>query len=293
VSPLDLAAVRRSFSRAAPRYEASARLQREVERETLEQLVFAKRDPAWALDLGAGTGHASAAMRKRWPAAQVIACDQALPMLREAKRQAGWWRPFHRLGGDAHALPLSDQSLDLVFSNLCLQWCEDLPRVFDEFRRVLRPDGLLVFSTFGPGTLHELREAYAEVDRAPHVLDFPDMPVLGDALMAAGFRDPVLSIDSYTLHYPDARALMRELKAIGASNAHTGRARGLGGRERLGRVLDRYETHRTPKGVPATYEVITAMAFGPDASQPRRGRGGDMASVPLDSLRAQLRARRR
>ena len=234
-------------------------------------------------------------MRRRFPQAEVIALDMALPMLRVAKARAGWWKPFRRVCGDARALPIADQSVDLIFSSLCLQWCEDLNPVFAEFRRVLRPGGWLFFSTFGPDTLTELRQSFAAVDDAPHVNIFIDMHDVGDRLLAAGFRDPMLDVEHFTLAYSDPRVLMRELKGIGAGNADQARARGLTGKRKILAMLAAYERFRDRDGrVPATYEVVYAQAVAPDTSQPRRdGDGGAIASVSLESLRAKLKSRPR
>jgi malonyl-CoA O-methyltransferase len=281
---LDLRAVRRAFGRAATRYDATAVLQHTVEDRLLERLDYLHTPPQRIVDVGAGPGRGAALLRKRFAQAQVVALDAALPMLRQARTRAGWWRPFSRVAGDARQLPLRDDSVDCLYSNLCLQWCENLPEVFDEFRRVLRPRGLLVFSTFGPGTLHELRAAWSQVDRAPHVSRFADIAMIGDALLAAGFRDPVVDVDTYTLTYADAQSLMRELKAIGASNADRARARGLTGKGRLARVIDAYEQFRREGRLPATYEVISAQAFGPDAGQPRRHDGADIAIIPVSRI---------
>lgn len=286
MNPLDFRAVRRHFGRAAKTYEAAAALQREVEARLLENLAFAKGDPEVVLDLGSGPGHASAALKKRWPRAAVIALDAAVPMLIAARANQGWLRRFSRVAGDARALPLREGSVDLLFSNLCLQWCPDLPPVLDEFRRVLRPGALALFSTFGPRTLHELRDAFAQVDDAPHVAQFPDLPVIGDALLAAGFRDPVVDLDTITTTYADARALMRELKSLGATNAATGRRGGLGGRRRIDAACAAYEAHRVDGRLPATWEIITAMAFAPEPGQPRRARdGGQIAAFDVEKLR--------
>ncbi len=290
---LDIARVRRAFSRAATAYDALALLQHQVESELLDRLTLLRAAPLRVLDVGAGPGRASAAMRKRFPNAEVIALDMALPMLRVAKSRAGWWRPFRRVCGDARALPIADQSVDVLFSSLCLQWCEDLNPVFAEFRRVLRPGGWLFFSTFGPDTLTELRQSFAAVDSDPHVNIFIDMHDIGDRLLAAGFRDPMLDVEHYSLRYSDPKILMRELKGIGAGNADAGRPRGLTGKRKLIAMLAAYEQFRgDDQRVPASYEVVYAQAIAPDASQPRRGDGGDIASVPLDALRAQLKARK-
>jgi malonyl-CoA O-methyltransferase len=291
---IDVARVRRAFSRAAPAYDAIATLQHQVEAQLLDRLELLKEAPLRVLDVGAGPGRASAAMRKRFPKAEVIALDLALPMLREAKARAGWWKPFRRICGDARALPVADQSIDLLFSNLCLQWCEDLEVVFDEFRRVLRPGGWLLFSTFGPDTLTELRQSWAAVDDAPHVNVFIDMHDIGDRLLAAGFRAPMLDVDHYDLRYSDPKILMRELKGIGAGNADADRARGLTGRRKLAALLAAYEGFRGDDGrYPASYEVVYAQGQAPDGGQPRRRGGTDIAAVSVDSLRAQLKSRRK
>ena len=278
--------VRRAFSRAAAGYDAAAALQQEVRTRLLESLAYLDDNvPRVILDVGSGTGHAAAAMRRRWPKAQVIALDLALPMLRQAKKQAGWWKPFARVCADARALPLAEGSVDVVFSNLCLQWVEDLPAVFAGFRRVLRPGGLLLCSSFGPETLGELRAAFAEADAVPHVSPFATIAQFGDALVASGFRDPVLDRDLFTLTYPDLPALMHELRAIGATNAMATRRRSLTGRARFAAATAAYETLRTTEGrLPSTWEVLYAQAWAPPAGAPIREGGHEIASVPLSQI---------
>ena len=286
--PLDQQHIRHAFARAAGSYVRHAALQREVEDRLLERLDYFEAAPARVLDVGCGPGRAASLLRKRWKAAHVVALDLTVPMLRQVR--TGWRRPLLRVCADARALPLPDASIDVLFSNLCIQWIEDLPALFDEFRRVLRPGGYVTFSTFGPDTLHELRAAWASADAAPHVGQFADIARVGDALMSAGFRDPVLDAERFTLTYADAASAMRELKAIGATNADARRLRGLTGKAHFRRALDAYESFRTDGVLPATYEVISAHAWGPDAGQPRRGRGGaEIASFPIDKLRGSRR----
>jgi len=285
-SLFDAKHVRRAFSRAASSYHAAAVLQQEVAKRLLESLDYLEeRQPQVVLDVGSGPAHATAAMKKRWPRAQVIALDLALPMLAEAKKQAGWWRPFSRVCADARALPLADNSVDVIFSNLCLQWVEDLPSVFAGFRRVLKPGGLLVCSTFGPDTLVELRDAFAQADATPHVSRFVQIAQFGDALMMAGFRDPVLDRDLFTLTYDDLPALMRELKAIGATNALSERRHTLTGRSRFNAAQAAYEPLRRPDGkLPSSWEVIYAHAWAPEPGAPIREHGHDVAAVPVSAI---------
>jgi malonyl-CoA O-methyltransferase len=292
MSTFDQRHIRRAFSRSAAGYDAAAALQHEVEKRLLESLdYFALRqgqdaaDPKVVLDVGCGPAHAAAAMRKRWPKAQVVALDLALPMLREAKKQAGWWKPFQRVCADLRALPVAEASVDVLFCNLSLQWVDDLPAAFAGFRRVLKPGGLLVCSTFGPETLQELRDAFAQADDAPHVSLFPAIAQFGDALMLAGFRDPVLDRDRFTLTYDDLPALMRELRAMGATNALHHRRHTLTGRARFAAAAAAYEPLRRADGrLPSTWDVIYAHAWAPPAGAPIREQGEDIAAVPLSKI---------
>jgi len=150
---------------------------------------------------------------------------------------------------------------------------------------------LLLFTTFGPATLHELRSAFATADATPHVSRFIDMHDIGDALIASGFRDPVLERDDFELTYADALTLMRELRAIGATNADEKRQRTLTGKAHLARVVAAYEAFRRDGVLPATYEVVYAQALAPEPGQPRRTAQGDIASFPIERLRGSRRGR--
>lgn len=286
--------VRRAFSRAAHGYDGAAALQREVGARLSETLDYLdERAPEVVVDVGCGPGHAAIAMQKRWPRAQLIALDLALPMLQETRHNAGGGLPRFFGGArrpeaicaDARALPLRDASIDVLYSNLCLQWVEDLPAVFAGFRRVLKPGGLLLVSTFGPDTLFELRGAFAEADNAPHVSLFPSIAQFGDALIAAGFKDPVLDRDEFVLGHDDLGGLMRELRTLGATNAMRERRRSLTGRARFARAAQAYEALRRPDGrLPATWEVVYAHAWGPQPGTPIRVGGVDEVQVPVAKI---------
>lgn len=292
----DIRQVRRAFSRAAPGYERAAALQREVEARLLESLDYlddpalSRAPPAVVLDVGTGPGRAALAMRARWPRARVVALDLALPMLRSAPPPARWRLPgapraIDRVCADARALPLADGSVDVLFSNLCLQWVLDLPAVFAGFRRVLRPGGLLLVSTFGPDTLYELREAFAQADAAPHVSPFASIAQFGDALMHAGFRDPVVERDVVVHGHRDLPELMRELRTLGATNALHARRHTLTGRARFAAAAAAYEPMRRGDAtLPATWEVIQAQAWAPPAGAPIRENGSEIAAVPLSRI---------
>ena len=276
--------VRRAFGRAAATYDAAAELQRRVREELLSRLDYVKLEPTAVLDLGAGTGHATLALKRRYPASTVLAIDLAESMLREARRRQSLFRRFQRVCADAGALPLRTGTLDLVYSSLMLQWCDVPDGVFSECRRVLRPGGLFSFTTFGPDTLVELRRAWAAADHdGVHVSRFLDMHDVGDALVRSGFAEPVMDVDRVTLTYAEVRDLMRDLKAIGAHNAASGRRRGLTGKSTFARMVDAYERERRDGRLPATYEVVYGHAWAP-ATSGRRADPLGVVRVPVGRI---------
>ncbi|MGE0114461.1 MAG: malonyl-ACP O-methyltransferase BioC [Steroidobacteraceae bacterium] len=283
---LDRLAVRRAFSAASSTYDRVAVLQTEVRTRLLERLDIVRLTPAAVLDLGCGTGQASQALQQRYPQARIIAMDAAFGMLQQAAQhyslmQKLLHRGFTRVCADAYRLPFKNASLDLVFSNLMLQWCDPPDAVFAELRRVLKPDGVLLFTSFGPDTLKELRAAWAAVDEHTHVNRFIDMHDLGDAMVRAGLAEPVLDVERFTLTYPDVMGLMRELKAIGAHNVTAGRRHGLTGRAALNQMSAAYEIQRREDVLPATYEVVYGQAWGND--QPLRSVNGEVR-IPLSQI---------
>lgn len=287
---LDRRQVRRHFGRAAGSYEQHDVLQREVQQALLQRLDFYTDAPQRVIDVGAGTGRGTALLKQKYPKAEVIAVDLALPMLRATKKHNSWLKPFVRVCAEASTLPFADHTVDVLHSNLCFQWIDDLPTLFAECVRVLRPGGLLLFSSFGPDTLKELRAAWAAADQQPHVSRFLDMHDVGDAMLSAGLRDPVLDVHRYTLTYSEPRKLLEELQGLGATNADHARVRGLTGKDRYRRMLAAYEAMRVDGRIPASWEVVSAHAWGPPSGQARRGSGGgDIASFPVDQLRGSRR----
>ena len=286
---LDKRRIRHTFDRAAADYDRVAVLQREVGQRLLERLDYIRLQPATVVDIGAGTGHISKALAQRYKQARVMALDLAPNMLRTARRNAGTLARLMRrqnfVCADAERLPLADRSVDMIFSNLTLQWCGALDQAFAEFRRVIKPGGMILFSSFGPDTLKELRDSWAVADNAVHVSAFIDMHDIGDALMRSGFADPVMDAERFTLTYPDVRALMKELKLIGAQNATAGRSRNLTGKGRLRAVTAAYEHHRVQGKLPATYEVLYGLAWAPSTATPPQTREQGVVKVPLAALR--------
>ena len=269
-------AVRRSFGNAAKSYDGSAFLQREIADRLFERLEYIKLQPATVLDIGCGTGYATAKLRERFVEANIVGLDLATQMLIAARSQsksASWLKrvtgrvpPLSWLCSDAEALPFKTESIDFVISNLTLQWCNP-ECVAKEVARVLKPNGLFMFTTFGPDTLKELRSAFRAVDDKPHVNRFIDMHDIGDILGSAGFADPVMDQEIVTLTYAELTPLLKELKGLGAHNVLNGRNRGLIGRERWQRMVAAYKAFRNDGRLPATFEVVYGHAWKPEFSK--------------------------
>ncbi|MHB1676147.1 MAG: malonyl-ACP O-methyltransferase BioC [Sulfuriferula sp.] len=267
VSGVDKRLVRMAFERAAPSYDAHAVLQREIADRMLARLDYIKHQPKILLDAGSGTGYGTRCLRNHYPEATIVALDLAAAMLKIANPPQNMWQKLRRSAslysvcGDIDGLPLKTSSVDMVWSSLALQWCNDLNVSFAELYRVLAPGGLLMFATFGPDTLNQLRTAFATVDDYNHVNQFVDMHDIGDVLVSAGFNAPVMDMEYITLTYADLKTMLRELKAIGAHNVTGGRNLGLTGRARWRALETAFEQFRTNGRLPTTYEVIYGHAW--------------------------------
>lgn len=275
---IDKRQLRRAFSRAASGYDAAAVLQHEVCTRMLEKLDYIKLKPARLLDVGSGTGWGTRQLGERYPTAEIIALDIAMGMLQVARGKSAWWQKIFAgqrerfLCADVEALPIASNGVEMVWSNLALQWCNGLQATFGELNRVIKTEGLLMFSTFGPDTLQELRTAFHGVDGYNHVNRFADMHDIGDMLVAAGFADPVMEMEKLTLTYTDAKAVMQDLRHIGAHNATMGRAPGMMGKAAWQRVVENYEKLRHDGKLPATFEIIYGHAWKPEPRQVADGR---------------------
>jgi malonyl-CoA O-methyltransferase len=270
---LDKRQLKRAFELAADKYDAAAVLQHEVCKRMLVRLDYIKVRPRTILDAGSGTGNALTELLARYPQTALVALDLALAMLQRGRTRLRWWQglpglrpPLYAVCADIERLPLARESIGLVWSNLALQWVNDLPHAFAEMYRALEPGGLLMFSTFGPDTLKELRRAYAGTDGRTHVNRFADMHDIGDMLVGAGYADPVMDMEPFTLTYDDVLTLMRDLKSIGAHNVTHGRPGALSGKSLIASVRSNYEAFRVNGKLPATFEVVYGHAWKP---QPR------------------------
>lgn len=267
--------MRRGFEQAAGTYDEAAVLQREVGRRLMDRLDLMRIAPGCILDAGCGTGEATRALADRYRRSRIVALDIAETMLTRTRSRFPWSRRAQVVCGDIEALPFAPGSFDLAFSNLTLQWCNDVGAVVSDLRRVIAPHGLLLFSSLGPDTLAELRESWRGIDDNTHVNAFVDMHLVGDLLVKNGFSDPVMDMERITVTFSDLTDLMRDLKAIGAFNHTRGRSRGLTGKGSLEALKRGYDRFRDAEGrLPATYEIVYGHAWAPALSSPRGTPGG-------------------
>jgi malonyl-CoA O-methyltransferase len=272
---LDARVARRHFERAAGSYAKASRLEAEIGARMLERLDYIKLAPRRVLDAGSGPPQRS--LGKRYPDAEVFALDFALAMLRAGKKKLFERKPPKAACGDFARLPFAPASLELVWSNMALHWAADPLAALREFHGVLAVGGLLMFSTLGPDTLAELREAAG----GARVHTFADMHDLGDMLVAAGFAEPVMDMERVTLLYQDGAALLADLRASGQTCALAARAgqprRGLAGRGFLASLKERLDAQRRNGKLPVTFEVVYGHAW--KAAPKRTADGRDVIRI--------------
>lgn len=252
---------RRSFEQAAIAYDEAAILQREVATRLVDRLEYMLIEPGVILDAGVGTGFCTLDLVQRYPKANVIALDIAQAMLEQTKSKLNANKSVHYLACDVEKIALADNSVDLVISSLTVQWCNDYITAFSELKRVLKPGGCILFSSFGPDALKELRHCWYKVDNDQHVNSFIDMHHIGDALVQAGFENPVMDTETITVTYNDVYQIMRDLKTIGAHNVLNGRRHSLTGKSRLQAMIAEYETFRHEGVLPMSYEIVYGHAW--------------------------------
>lgn len=269
---LDKVSVQKSFNRAAKSYNRAAILQEEVLTRLLQRLQYIRHQPRHIVDIGCGTGKAFKGLKKRYTKGRIVSMDLAFSMLQETQGQYGFLDKKTLVNADMERLPFADNSFDLLFSSLALQWANDLPSTFLDMRRIAREGGLLMFATFGPMTLFELRDSWYDVDQKPHVHQFIDMHHVGDALVAAGFSQPVVDAEIIRLEYSEFRQLLNDLKGIGASNADKNRSRGLMTPSKLKSLEASYRERAFENNkFIASYEVVYGHAWVPSSTQDEGG----------------------
>jgi malonyl-CoA O-methyltransferase len=283
----DKKSMSKNFNSAAPGYDDVAVLQKYTGKELLDRLQLVRLSPGTVLDIGSGVGGMAEDLSSMYRKSRIIQVDIAENMLRRSmEREKAHHKKFSYLCADAELLPLKKGSADLVCSNLMMQWCDELPKLFSSVYDVLSEGGLFMFSSLGPDTLKELRESWEIVDSTPHVSPFCDMHVIGDALMSSGFSEPVIEVDNVVMSYEYISELMKDLKQLGAGNVNNQRRKTLTGKGRLKSMCEEYEKKRSAGKLPSTYEVIYGHAWSPGIQKENKK---GVFSISLDSLKASLR----
>lgn len=265
--PLASTSVKRRFDAAAAGFDNAAFVHTVARDGLLQRVAPMLIKPKQIVDLGCATGAGARALAKQYRGSQVLAVDSSAAMLRESRRLRSRFSKVRELLADAETLPLQKEGTDLVFSNLLLPWLNEPEAAFSRIAHILRPGGLFLFSALGQDSLKELREAWAEVDGYQHVNSFPDMHNIGDALVRAGLRDPVLDVDYLTVTYREPRALYKDLTEAGARNSLTRRNPALTGRQLFHRMERALEKRFQNGQLSLTIEIVYGHAWGGGAPQ--------------------------
>lgn len=254
------------FNRASGTYAKHAILQQTIMQRLLARLELMNIQPKTIMDAGSGIGTAAKQLGKHYPKADILNLDLSLFMLEQAKTQSPKFFSKQKfICADLEQLPFASSTVDMVFSNLVLQWCDSLVQAFSQIKSVLSKQGLFLFTTLGPDTLKELRASWAEVDDQTHVNTFMDMHDIGDALVQVGFVEPVLDVEYIVCNYQDCKSLMYDLKKVGANHVNGHEIKGLGGKNKMQKMYQAYEQFRQKDQLPATYEVIYGHAWLPQS----------------------------
>jgi len=273
---LDVTALRQRLDRAAGHF--SDFVHRRCFEGLMDRLLPMTLQPGTIVDLGSASGAGSRALATRFRRARVVSIDFSAGMLQAGIRRQGWFSRVRQVQADARHLPLRSGIADLAVANLLLPYLHDSSAALGEANRVLRRDGLFLFATLGPSSLALLREAWAEIDQQAHVAPFADMHNVGDALVRAGLRDPVLDVEELKITYRDTGALMADLTAAGARNTLVSRQQGLTGKTRFGRFLQALESRRVGGLLTVNLELVFGHAWGGGGA----GDAGEYRLSPAD-----------
>lgn len=275
--------ISKAFNQQAHTYELAAKAQQEMGERLFERLQYLKINPARILDLGCGPGRFSQQLTKLFPKAQVVGLDLAHAMVLQAKKKQGWRRKWSLVTADMLHMPFPSGVFDLVFANQAIHWASPLKQVFRELNRVMNVNGCLMFTTLGPDTFKELKNAWSEVDSFAHVNEFPDMHDIGDLLMAEQFLEPVVDMENLCLHYESLPKLVRSLQAQGVKNINPQRQGGLTGKESWKQFTANYDKLVTEQGkYPLSYEVVYGHAW---KGEKRRMGVGTETVIPISQIK--------
>jgi malonyl-CoA O-methyltransferase len=274
--------VRRRFNRVADQFDGADFVHATTRQGLLARLAPLLTEAKIVVDLGCATGTANQLLRKRFRGARIISVDFARRMLERAREKKSWLSNAAFVQARAEALPFANESVDVIFSNQLLPWVNSPATVFSEVARVLRKGGVFAFATLGPDSFREIRHAWRQLDDYPHVNSFPDMHDLGDSLVSAGLRDPVLDVDRLCVDYGNADRLLADLAASGARNALASRRNALTGKHRYAAMLESLGNAASGGRITLDLELVYGHCWG-------AGPKMDPANYRIDASRIPLR----
>lgn len=274
--------IRRRFERAADSFDGADFVHAATREGLLARIEPLLIDAKIVVDLGTATGTANRALEKRFKPARLVAIDLAHNMLLKARSKRSWWSKTAFAQANAEALPLANESVDVVFANLLLPWLDDPTPVFSEVARVLRKGGVFAFATLGPDSLQEVRRAWAEVDEGhQHVNRFADMHDLGDGLVNAGLGDPVLDVDRLSISYGSSDRLFADLTAIGARNTLQQRTSVLTGKQQFAAMVTALEDAAAGGEIALDLELVYGHCWGAGPKMDPSNYRIDPAGIPI------------
>ena len=279
---LRLRDIQRRFDHAAPHFDGADFVHTVTRDGLIERLEPLLLQPQTILDLGSATGATGRMLRRRFKRAHVVSLDLSRAMLGAARKSKRWFSRSTFVQADAGQLPFADESFDMVVSNQLLPWTPDPQVVFEQVSRVLKKDGVFAFATLGPDSLREIAKAWAAIDDRAHVNPFPDMHDIGDGLVRAGLRDPVLDVDRLQVSYEPPDRLFADLTRAGARNALAGRGRGLVSRRRFKVMTDTLASGRADGKIVLDLELVYGHCWG-------GGPRNDPMNYKIDADRIPLR----
>ena len=247
----------KSFDAKSSSYDEHSFVQKEVSERMIKRLKFLKSKPLNILDIGCGTGYLSNLISQYLPNSNIVCMDFSYEMVSQCKNKNIKLEP---LVADAEYMPFKTSTFDLVISSFTLHWCQQIDKIFSDIFRILKNDGNFMFTTVGPDTLKELRNAYKLIDNYEHINTFNDMHDYGDILLSSGFHDPVMDVERLIIEYKNFNEILKSLRKTGASTVIYNESK-FTAKKSL-KDLENYYKKNSENGLfPVTYEMIYGVAW--------------------------------
>lgn len=286
--PLNL--ISKWFDKIAKNYDAFSVLQQSVASMLIERLLPMQVSPKKIIDVGCATGFGLLLLEDKFKETDVLGLDISKKMLHYAQKRGKWLRKRQVMCADANDMPIHSASVDMIFCNLLFPYIHDCRKILKEILRILRPGGLLVFSSLGPDSLQEIRRSWANIDDDPHVKTFLDIHDVGDSLLAEGFVEPILEIENFQFNFSDTQKMFAELRGLGFRNEDSQRFSFLTSKRRWQRFLEQLLLLKQNQKIPLTFEIILAHAWKPEQEKVKHKKVRGEISIPISQLKLNKRS---